>query len=96
MGRGGLVSATAFVVASGVKLNQGEKPISVLKALGEFFNVGDGKRGLRASEGTNAHGETITIPGWGDEVRALDASEKHALCVGIADVTGWKITGVNA
>lgn len=70
------MAVTEFVKASGVKLNQGEAPISVLKALTEFFNVGDGK---------------VPAGDWRKEVMALNTAERNALAVDIVDVTGWNV-----
>lgn len=49
---------------------------SVLKALTDYFNVGDGKRPL--SE-------------WSKEVKALKPSEKQELAEGVCEVTGWEL-----
>jgi hypothetical protein len=70
------MAVTEFVKASGVKLNQGTAPISQLKALTEFFNVGDGK---------------VVTREWAAEVKALTPGDKADLCTMIADVTDWPI-----
>lgn len=74
------MTATAFVQGSGIKVEQGGV-ITQLRALTEFFNVGDGKRVTRE---------------WAAEVKALTPDEKTSLCTDIVDVTGWTVTGVNA
>lgn len=73
------MTATAFVIASGIKVDQGAAPISTLKALTEFFNVGDGK--VPAGE-------------WRKEVTGLTAPERTDMAREIAAVTGWTIQGV--
>lgn len=70
------MAVTEFVRKSGIKLNQGDAPISVLKALTEFFNVGDGK---------------VAVGEWRKEVMALDTEERKALAVDIAGVTDWDV-----
>lgn len=70
------MALTEWVKNSGVKLNQGAAPISGLKALTEFFNVGDGKR---------------PAGDWRKEVMALNTEERKALALDIADVTGWDV-----